>query len=85
MSESPDVEWCSDALAFDGSFDSLKLSCRCPQQNFARPSGKDSRLWTAKSPGRGYLLAGVLDSWASSGLLSLGDRTGVHHLEDECL
>ena len=50
-------------------FDSLKFSCRGPQQNFARPSVKDSRLQTATSPGRGYLLAGVLDSWASCGLL----------------
>ena len=60
---------CSDALAFDGSFDSLKLSCRCPQQNFARPSVKDSRQKTATSPGCGHLLPGVLDSWASSCLL----------------
>ena len=61
--------WCGDALAFDGSFDSLKLSCRCPQQNFARPSVKDSRRQTATSPGRGHLLAGVPDSWAKCGLL----------------
>ena len=33
------------------------------------PSVKDSRLQTAMSPGPGCLLAGVLDSWASSGLL----------------
>ena len=54
---------------FDSSFDSLKLSCRGPQQNFARPSVKDSRLQTVTSLGRGCLLAGVLDSWASCGLL----------------